>query len=273
MNFQELMQKMAELDQPIHESDKGDMDHDGKDEPDSKEYMDNKDAAIKKATGKEEEQVDEDVVDECGMMGGMPSPMDAPKQQDSVTMNVSMNGSGAGGIRDLLNVLKDIQDGPSDSMPGDDMDMGPEEPDDMLMKKKLDAMGGELSDAFGNSVQGDEGEMMGGVDMMTHDGDDLHKTKSAYPKASGGDNAMRLKDGATYKLPKGDIQVKLESLYQEILSRDLTEGSGPKEKQHSKYVDRNSADSKSKVKAAKDQMAKDKAAEPGKKLLKKISGK
>jgi hypothetical protein len=29
------------------------MDHDGKDEPDSKEYMDNKDAAIKKAMGKE----------------------------------------------------------------------------------------------------------------------------------------------------------------------------------------------------------------------------
>ena len=36
----------------VAESDKGDMDHDGKDEPDSKEYMDNKDAAIKKAMGK-----------------------------------------------------------------------------------------------------------------------------------------------------------------------------------------------------------------------------
>jgi CHASE3 domain sensor protein len=37
----------------VAESDKGDMDHDGKDEPDSKEYMDNKDAAIKKAMGKD----------------------------------------------------------------------------------------------------------------------------------------------------------------------------------------------------------------------------
>ena len=36
----------------VAESDKGDMDHDGKDEPDSKEYMDNKDAAIKKSMGK-----------------------------------------------------------------------------------------------------------------------------------------------------------------------------------------------------------------------------
>lgn len=47
----------------VAESDKGDMDHDGKDEPDSKEYMDNKDAAIKKAMGKnkkvKEAQVEE----------------------------------------------------------------------------------------------------------------------------------------------------------------------------------------------------------------------
>ena len=31
--------------------DKGDMDNDGKDEPDSEEYLDNKDKAIKKAMG------------------------------------------------------------------------------------------------------------------------------------------------------------------------------------------------------------------------------
>jgi hypothetical protein len=52
-------------------------------------------------------------VEECGMMppmGGM-SPS-APPQQDTVSMNVSMNAQGAGGIRDLMNVLKDIQDGP-----------------------------------------------------------------------------------------------------------------------------------------------------------------
>lgn len=43
----------------VSEADKGDMDHDGKDEPDSKEYMDNKDAAIKKAMGKKDKKVDE----------------------------------------------------------------------------------------------------------------------------------------------------------------------------------------------------------------------
>ena len=55
-------------------------------------------------------------VEECGSM--MPSPnMSASKQQDNLTMNVSMNGSGAGGVRDLLNVLKDIQDGPEHDAP------------------------------------------------------------------------------------------------------------------------------------------------------------
>jgi len=61
-------------------------------------------------------RIDEGVetqVQECGEMPGMmASPMMAPPQQDTVSMNVSMNAQGAGGIRDLMNVLKDIQDGP-----------------------------------------------------------------------------------------------------------------------------------------------------------------
>lgn len=56
---------------------------------------------------------DESVAQECGMMPPMGMmPQATPPQQDSVSMNVSMNAQGAGGIRDLMNVLKDIQDGP-----------------------------------------------------------------------------------------------------------------------------------------------------------------
>jgi len=47
---------------------------------------------------------------ECG---GMMSPMSSPKQSDSVTMNVSMNGSGAGGIKDLIGILRNIENGDS----------------------------------------------------------------------------------------------------------------------------------------------------------------
>jgi hypothetical protein len=62
--------------------------------------------------------VGEKDMDECGMpgMNNMPSGMmgmNTPKQADNVSMNVSMNGSGAGGIRDLMDILKDIQGGDS----------------------------------------------------------------------------------------------------------------------------------------------------------------
>ena len=53
-------------------------------------------------------------IEECGMMPPVMGHMDPPKQSDSVTMNVSMNGSGAGGIRDLMGILKNIEDGGHD---------------------------------------------------------------------------------------------------------------------------------------------------------------
>lgn len=53
--------------------------------------------------------IDESSVTECGDM--MPTPMiaHAPQQSDSVTMNVSMNGSGPGGIKDLMDILRNIE--------------------------------------------------------------------------------------------------------------------------------------------------------------------
>ncbi len=48
-----VLNRYYEIDEVMNEADKGDMDNDGKDEPDSEEYMDNKDSAIKKAVSKE----------------------------------------------------------------------------------------------------------------------------------------------------------------------------------------------------------------------------
>ena len=50
--------KDAAIKKAMKTEDKGDMDNDGKDEPDSDEYMDNKDAAIKKAMGQTKESID-----------------------------------------------------------------------------------------------------------------------------------------------------------------------------------------------------------------------
>lgn len=64
--------------------------------------------------GKDQLLVGEENVEECGLpgMSNMPSGMmGTTKQQDNVTMNISMNGSGAGGIRDLMGILKNIENG------------------------------------------------------------------------------------------------------------------------------------------------------------------
>lgn len=216
MNFQELMQKMVELDQPVQEEKKADKDYDGdgKIESGKDEYMGSR---MKAAEKSKEEKVDEEVVDECGMPGmdNMPSSMmGAPKQQDSVTMNVSMNGAGAGGIRDLMQILRNIEQG-DDSGPeperfGDgDMDVIVKKMTPPSMKPGL------IDDDFANQPD----EMYGNMDSVTGTGDDLHSKGKEAPKVNGGGNPMPVESGQTFKLPAGDLKVRLESLYQEIKSR------------------------------------------------------
>ena len=55
----------------ISEGDEGDMDNDGKDEPDDEEYMDNKDKAIKKAMNKTEESLEQKPTKRLKDVGGV----------------------------------------------------------------------------------------------------------------------------------------------------------------------------------------------------------
>jgi hypothetical protein len=127
-------------------------------------------------------------VEECG---GMPSmgPMSsmAPKQQDNVTMNVSMNGSGAGGIRDLMSILKNIEQGGS----GDD---------------EQDVIVG--MEEFANSPN----EQTAPVDAVTSTGDDLHSKGGEAPKVNGGGNPMQR------GVSEGLLD-QLNNLYQEVKLR------------------------------------------------------
>lgn len=100
-------------------------------------------------------------VEECGMPGmdNMPhGMMGAPKQQDNVTMNVSMNGSGAGGIRDLMGILKNIEQGGAE-----------QDSDAVLVGMKAD----EAQSEFGD-VDTTPNPETHGVDAVTATGDDLH---------------------------------------------------------------------------------------------------
>jgi len=97
---------------------------------------------------------------ECGGMMQQ-SPM---KQQDNVTVNVSMNGSGAGGIRDLMAILKNIEQGGDSS----DVVFGTDE-------------------EFANSPD----EQIAPISAVTPTGNDIHSKGGEAPKVNGGGNPMQ----------------------------------------------------------------------------------
>lgn len=201
MNFNELFQKMRELDAPVAEELKGgqkklDVDKDGDIEAD-----DLKDLRAKK--------VDEEIVDECGM--DMPMPMGANKQQDNVSMNISMNGSGPGGIRDLMNILRDIEDGGGDPESGelgdliDKMD-GPDGGQEPLIG--MDEAEGGGFDQASTTPDPKTAPMSAafptGNDISSHGGNER-------PKVNGGGNP--------YAMAAESLIPRLSSLYQEVKSR------------------------------------------------------
>ena len=204
MNFQELMARIADLDKPVQESDKAAKDYDGDGEIESgkDEYMGSKDKAIKQAMGKKEESIDEladevqQEMDECGM-----GPMNMPsmsKQQDNVSMSINMNGSGSGGIRDLMDILRNLEQG-NDGHGHDDHDHDDDQvlPGLTIMKKEP-----MLGDEFANSPD----VAMGQGNFPVDTGNDLHKPKGTYPKVSGGDNPMALES----------IKQRLDTMYENI---------------------------------------------------------
>lgn len=166
MNFQELLSKITALDTPV-----------------VGEELNSK--------AQSEDVLD---VDECGM-----GPMDSMKQQDNVNMSINMNGSGTGGIRDLLDILRNIDAGGEDaSSLGDligQMEKGPEG-------------GNELEMPVGEYAN-EPDEVYGTVDQAIPTGDDLHSKGEEFPKVNGGGNPMYMEQ----------LKTKLSSLYDEIKNR------------------------------------------------------
>ena len=131
----------------------------------------------------------ESSMEECGG-DMMPHPMSAPKQSDSVTMNVSMNGSGKGGIRDLLNVLKDIEGGTDDHSDADDAIFG--KAGDIEVKDEP-LLGDEYANSADNTVTLD-------IDAVTPTGDDLHSKGAEAEKVNGGGNPFNVDESLVARL-------------------------------------------------------------------------
>lgn len=147
----------------------------------------------------------EEAVEECGGDMPMPGHQAAPKQTDNVSMNVSMTGSGAGGIRDLINVLKNIDDA-ADS--DDNIVVGnPEEEPSMSV----------IDDEYENSMDGGSDEELLGVSDVIPSGDDLH--------ANMGDSRHRKMDMPIARPVSESLVRSLSDHYNEVKGR-IEEGYG-----------------------------------------------
>jgi hypothetical protein len=158
---------------------------------------------------------------ECGMpvaIGG------APKQQDNVTMNVSMNGSGAGGISDLMKILRNIEQ--SDNLDPHQHDVskmfaqpGHAEPLMGQEEEMAETIDDDEED-WGNSVSGASGHHIHGVDAVTFSGDDMNsKGKSSPLQRAPGTNTLREPTNVSEELVN-----RLSQMYKAIKEDSTDEG-------------------------------------------------
>jgi len=143
----------------------------------------------------------EESIDECG--GDMPQdmPMMPGAQHDEVTMNISMNGAGSKGIKDLMDILRNIES--RDSMSSTSSDMVEPSRSRPPMTRRPPADTFISSEEFGNTPR----ELYRDIDAVTGTGDDLHGKGGEAPKVNGGGNPLSLK-------------AKLESMYQKVKASD-----------------------------------------------------
>ena len=106
-----------------------------------------------------DKQPTSDIAETCGM-SPMSSPMSSPMpQQDNVNMNVNMSGSGAGGIRDLMAILKNIEDG--------DQQVSPSIAGGLEISGDMDSTGGdELAQMLRLTGQDDRSDSMSDKEMI-----------------------------------------------------------------------------------------------------------
>ena len=181
MNFDDLNKKLKELEEGLSQ---GDM---------SVQAIG---AAPSSPTLTSEDEMCAECGDDMDMHSSKPS-----EQPDNVSMNVTMTGSGKGGIRDLIDVLKNIEDGvDTDAGTGDDK---------VLVGKVSDIEVPMMGDEYANSPAPE----MSDIDTIMPTGDDLHSKGLEAPKQAGGGNPWNQQN-----VSESLIQ-KLASHYNEVKTR------------------------------------------------------
>jgi len=180
-------------------------------------------------------------MEECGDMMALPMSMghEHSGQEDSVTMSVSMNGSGDGGIRDLMNILKGIENVGEPHTDHDEMDV---------------VFGGEMEpemEQFANSMAGASGKRTFPQNTVTDIGSNDGRGDHEVRKASGGGNP--------YTQVSEELVGQLSNLYQEIKTRQqYEEGYNPNSvaAQHARDLEKSRVDDLKKKAEAGDEKAK-----------------
>jgi tetratricopeptide (TPR) repeat protein len=142
------------------------------------DYLKDNPDAIEHDQEYDESIMQENPVAECG--GEIATIPTNHKQDDSVSMTVNMSGSGKGGMKDLLDILRDIES-TSDKPSIDDTTM-------IIGTSDNDQ---ETDEAFANQPR----EKYSTIKDIIKSGNDLHKSKDSYSdKPYRGDNPMAIKE-------------------------------------------------------------------------------
>lgn len=197
MNFQNLINRIGELDKTVTPL---------KEQTDFKFSTDMDLNAFKKLSGLDESAVDEG----CGMspMGMMPSPSSPP-----VTMNVSMNASGAESIRDLMDLLTKADDDAAVAGPAGVVSVlsDPKKSNDRFGDDS-DDLGREMETIEVDEIANAPDEQYGSVSDVTAKGNDLN--------SHGGNEVKKVNGGGNpYDQVSEGLMAQLQNLYTEIKSR------------------------------------------------------
>jgi len=140
-------------------------------------------------------------IEECGDMPmGMMGMSGSQGQQDNLDMNITLHGSGAGGVRDLMNILRDIEGSGNADVHSHDVSklFGGDDAVEVAFDEEMGDGG------FGAATTHPD-TSTAGIDAVTATGNDLASKGAEARKVNGGGNPMH-----------EALASKLAQMYQEI---------------------------------------------------------
>ena len=158
-----------------------------------------------------EQGLNENELLECPCEEG---PMAQAKQQDSVNMNVSINGQGANGIRDLMDILRNIEkvddDGGTQDILVGEPEQGNQDSDEIEFDIEPSHHDEEplMTDEYENSPIGASDAAVYGISAVTAMGDDMFSKGKEAKKQAGGGNPWNVSESLVNNLHKLYSQIK-----------------------------------------------------------------